>query len=141
MIGLDIPDDCSYVQPELVSLTLRAVGEIWVQTPMGLLNFIKYRLSLRFMALTLSLGLLLLAHSEQRNARRMMCALAVLGSTPVLFYLLEAACHSWLRRLWREPEALLRMGRVRVVTWVLAPVLLASTQWLALLKARRYGIR
>ena len=66
-----------------------AVGETGLQTLMSVLNLTKYPPSLLFLALTLGIGLLLLAYFERRNDGRMVRTLAVFGSAPMFFYLLH----------------------------------------------------
>lgn len=126
-----------------------AVEANWPQTLMGLFNVTKYPPSLLFLALTLGIGLLLLAYFERRNEARAVRTLAVFGSAPMFFYLL----HIYVLRLlylcalaiWGANQGHYfgfdSMGWVWAATLGLAVVLFPPTQWFARLKARRRDIR
>lgn len=125
-----------------------AVGETGLQTLMSVLNLTKYPPSLLFLALTLGIGLLLLAYFERRNDGRAVRILAVYGSAPMFFYLL----HLYLLKLfyvaafaiWGANQGVTRLrfdGWIWVATLVLAVLLFPPTQWFARLKARRRDIR
>ncbi len=123
--------------------------ETWLQTLMGLFNITKYPPSLLFLALTLGIGLLLLAYFERRNDGRMVRTLAVFGSAPMFFYLLHLYV---LKLLYIAAFAVWGANQghyfgfdslvwVWAVTLLLAVLLFAPTQWFARLKARRRDIR
>ncbi|WP_296271315.1 DUF1624 domain-containing protein [Pseudomonas sp. UBA6323] len=126
-----------------------AVGESGLQTLMSLLNITKYPPSLLFLALTLGIGLLLLAAFERRNEGRVVRVLAVFGSAPMFFYLL----HLYVLKLlyiaafavWGANQGhyfgFASMAWVWAATVVLAMLLFPPTQWFARLKARRRDIR
>ena len=126
-----------------------AVGETGLQTLMSVLNLTKYPPSLLFLALTLGIGLLLLAYFERRNDGRAVRTLAVYGSAPMFFYLL----HLYLLKLfyvaafaiWGANQGRYfgfdSMGWIWAATLVLAVLLFPPTQWFARLKARRRDIR
>ncbi|MFT0632552.1 DUF1624 domain-containing protein [Pseudomonas sihuiensis] len=125
------------------------VGETGLHTLMSLLNITKYPPSLLFLALTLGIGLLLLAYFERRNDGRMVRTLAVFGSAPMFFYLL----HLYMLKLlyiaafaiWGANQGHYfgfdSMGWIWAATVLLALLLFAPTQWFARLKARRRDIR
>lgn len=119
-----------------------------LQTLMGLLNITKYPPSLVFLALTLGIGLLLLAYFERRNDAWLVRTLAVFGSAPMFFYLL----HLYVLKLlyiaafavWGANQGHY-FGFASVIwlwaaTLLLAVVLFPPTQWFARLKARRRDI-
>ncbi|SFP49623.1 Uncharacterized membrane protein [Ectopseudomonas composti] len=126
-----------------------AVEETALQTLMGLFNITKYPPSLLFLALTLGIGLLLLAAFERRNDGRLVRTLAVFGSAPMFFYLL----HLYVLKLFYVAALAIwganqghyfgfdSMGWVWAATLLLALVLFLPTQWFARLKARRRDIR
>lgn len=116
---------------------------------MSLLNITKYPPSLLFLALTLGIGLLLLAAFERRNEGRMVRTLAVFGSAPMFFYLLHLYVLKLLYiaafAIWGANQGhyfgFASMVWVWAATVVLAVVLFPPTQWFARLKARRRDIR
>lgn len=126
-----------------------AVEETALQTLMGLFNITKYPPSLLFLALTLGVGLLLLAYFERRNDGRMVRTLAVFGSAPMFFYLLHLYVLKLLYiaafAIWGANQGHYfgfdSMGWVWVATLVLTLLLFAPTQWFARLKAWRRDIR
>lgn len=125
------------------------VGESGLQTLMSLLNITKYPPSLLFLALTLGVGLLLLAAFERRNEGRMVCTLAVFGSAPMFFYLLHLYVLKLLYiaafAIWGANQGhyfgFASMVWVWAATVVLAVLLFPPTQWFARLKAQRRDIR
>ena len=125
------------------------VGESGLQTLMSLLNITKYPPSLLFLALTLGIGLLLLACFERRNDGRMVRTLAVFGSAPMFFYLLHLYVLKLLYiaafALWGANHGHYfgfdSMAWVWAATLLLALALFPPTQWFARLKARRRDIR
>nr|WP_059391781.1 DUF1624 domain-containing protein [Pseudomonas toyotomiensis] len=126
-----------------------AVEETALQTLMGLFNITKYPPSLLFLALTLGVGLLLLAYFERRNDGRMVRTLAVFGSAPMFFYLLHLYVLKLLYiaafAIWGANQGHYfgfdSMGWIWAATVLLALLLFAPTQWFARLKARRRDIR
>ena len=126
-----------------------AVEETALQTLMGLFNITKYPPSLLFLALTLGIGLLLLAAFERRNEGCMVGTLAVFGSAPMFFYLLHLYVLKLLYvtalAIWGANQGHYfgfdSMSWVWAATVLLALVLFAPTQWFARLKARRRDIR
>jgi uncharacterized membrane protein len=66
-----------------------SVGDTSVQTLMSFFNITKYPPSLLFIALTLSLGCLLLLWFEHSQKRQWLRPLTVFGSAPMFFYLLH----------------------------------------------------
>lgn len=126
-----------------------AVEETGLQTLMSLLNITKYPPSLLFLALTLGIGLLLLACFERRNDGRMVRTLAVFGSAPMFFYLLHLYVLKLLYiaafALWGANHGHYfgfdSMAWVWAATLLLALALFPPTQWFARLKARRRDIR
>lgn len=125
------------------------VGESGLQTLMSLLNITKYPPSLLFLALTLGIGLLLLAAFERRNEGRMVRTLAVFGSAPMFFYLLHLYVLKLLYiaafAIWSANQGhyfgFASMVWVWAATVVLAVLLFPPTQWFARLKAQRRDIR
>ena len=125
------------------------VGESGLQTLMSLLNITKYPPSLLFLALTLGIGLLLLAAFERRNEGRMVRTLAVFGSAPMFFYLLHLYVLKLLYiaafAIWGANQGhyfgFASMVWVWAATVVLAVLLFPPTQWFARLKAQRRDIR
>jgi ABC-type dipeptide/oligopeptide/nickel transport system permease component len=108
----------------------------------------KYPPSLLFLALTLGIGLLLLACFERRNNSIMVAVLAVFGAAPMFFYLL----HLYVLKLL-SLGALAIFGANQgeyfsfdsvLALWLtalfLALALFAPVQWFARLKARRRDI-
>ncbi|MGA4471875.1 DUF1624 domain-containing protein [Ectopseudomonas chengduensis] len=126
-----------------------AVEETALQTLMGLFNITKYPPSLLFLALTLGVGLLLLAYFERRNDGRMVRTLAVFGSAPMFFYLLHLYVLKLLYiaafAIWGANQGHYfgfdSMGWIWAATVLLTLLLFAPTQWFARLKARRRDIR
>src|SRR5690606_34395571 len=126
-----------------------AVGESGLQTLMSLLNITKYPPSLLFLALTLGIGLPLLAFFERRNEGRLVRTLAVFGSAPMFFYLLHLYVLKLLYivalGLWGTNQGdyfgFASMVWIWASTLVLAVSLFPPTQWFAKLKARRRDIR
>jgi uncharacterized membrane protein len=125
-----------------------AVESTWQQTLMGLFNITKYPPSLLFLALTLGIGLLLLAYFERRNAGHMVRILAVFGSAPMFFYLLHLYV---LKLLYLAAFAIWGANQghyfgfdsvawVWAATLLLAVLLFPPTLWFARLKARRRDI-
>tara|TARA_R110002012_G_scaffold105648_7_gene246688 strand:+ start:5573 stop:6712 length:1140 start_codon:yes stop_codon:yes gene_type:complete len=123
-------------------------GSTWVITLMSFFNMTKYPPSLLFLALTLGIGLLLLAHFERRNNSTMVAVLAVFGAAPMFFYLL----HLYVLKLL-SLGALAIFGANQgeyfsfdsvLALWLtalfLALALFAPVQWFARLKARRRDI-
>ncbi|MFV3385833.1 DUF1624 domain-containing protein [Pseudomonas sp. NY15364] len=125
------------------------VEETALQTLMGLFNITKYPPSLLFLALTLGIGLLLLAAFERRNDGRLVRTLAVFGSAPMFFYLLHLYVLKLLYitalAIWGANQGHYfgfdSMEWVWATTVLLALVLFPPTQWFARLKARRRDIR
>ena len=124
------------------------VEDTWQQTLMGLFNVTKYPPSLLFLALTLGIGLLLLAYFERRNAGRVVRTLAVFGSAPMFFYLLHLYVLKLLYiaafAIWGANQGhyfgFASMAWVWLAMLVLAVLLFPPTQWFARLKARRRDI-
>ncbi|QMV61677.1 heparan-alpha-glucosaminide N-acetyltransferase domain-containing protein [Pseudomonas berkeleyensis] len=126
-----------------------AIEETGLQMLMALFNITKYPPSLLFLALTLGLGLLLLAYFERRNDGRMVRVLAVFGSAPMFFYLLHLYVLKLLYvsalAIWGANQGHYfgfdSMPWVWAATVLLAVLLFPPTQWFARLKARRRDIR
>ncbi len=124
------------------------VEDTWQHTLMGLFNVTKYPPSLLFLALTLGIGLLLLAYFERRNAGRVVRTLAVFGSAPMFFYLLHLYVLKLLYivafAIWGANQGhyfgFASMAWVWLTMLVLAVLLFPPTQWFARLKARRRDI-
>ena len=125
-----------------------AIEETGLQTLMALLNITKYPPSLLFLALTLGLGLLLLAYFERRNDGRMVRGLAVFGSAPMFFYLLHLYV---LKLLYLASVAIWGTNHGQyfgfdsvLAVWVAAALLAVAlylpVRWFARLKARRRDI-
>ena len=126
-----------------------AVEETWLQTLMSFFNITKYPPSLGFLALTLGIGLLLLACVERRNDGRLVRILAVFGAAPMFFYLLHLYV---LKLLYIAALAICGANQgsyfgfdsvlaLWVAALMLAVVLFPPVQWFARLKARRRDIR
>lgn len=124
------------------------VEDTWQHTLMGLFNVTKYPPSLLFLALTLGIGLLLLAYFERRNAGCVVRTLAVFGSAPMFFYLLHLYVLKLLYiaafAIWGANQGhyfgFASMAWVWLTMLVLAVLLFPPTQWFARLKARRRDI-
>ncbi|MEX3776418.1 DUF1624 domain-containing protein [Pseudomonas sp. MYb118] len=125
-----------------------SVGESSVQTLMSFFNITKYPPSLLFLALTLSLGCLLLLWFERAQQRPWLRPLAVLGSAPMFFYLLHLYA---LKVLYLIAVALFGLnqgnwfgfssiGAVWLASLVLAVALYRPVKAFAALKARRRDI-
>ncbi|MGG2397248.1 DUF1624 domain-containing protein [Pseudomonas sp. SH1-B] len=125
-----------------------AFEESGLLTLMSLLNITKYPPSLLFLALTLGVGLLLLAALERRNDGRLVATLAVFGCAPMFFYLLHLYV---LKLLYLAALALWGSNQGTYfgfdsVIWVwamsglLGVALYLPTRWFGRLKARRRDI-
>jgi uncharacterized membrane protein len=125
-----------------------AVGDTSVQTLMSFFNITKYPPSLLFIALTVSIGLLLLLAFERLQDRRWIRVLTVFGSAPMFFYLLHLYA---LKVLYLIGVALFGLnqgsyfGFSSVVAIWLAAIILAiglfpAVRWFSALKARRRDI-
>lgn len=119
-----------------------------VQTLMSVFNITKYPPSLLFLALTLSVGLLLLLAFERAGQRRWIATLAVFGAAPMFFYLLHLYV---LKVLYVIGVALFgqnqgtyfgfdSVGAVWLVALLLPLALYLPVHWFAGLKARRRDI-
>ncbi|MCU0120897.1 DUF1624 domain-containing protein [Pseudomonas sp. B2M1-30] len=122
-----------------------AVGENALQTLMSFFNITKYPPSLLFIALTVSVGLLLLLVFERAQDRRWIRWLTVFGSAPMFFYLLHLYA---LKVLYLLGVALFGLNQgsyfgfssvaaVWLAAVVLAVVLFPAVRWFSALKARR----
>ncbi|MBV4476672.1 DUF1624 domain-containing protein [Pseudomonas botevensis] len=122
-----------------------AVGESALQTLMSFFNITKYPPSLLFIALTVSVGLLLLLVFERAQDRRWIRWLTVFGSAPMFFYLLHLYA---LKVLYLLGVALFGLNQgsyfgfssvaaVWLAAVVLAVVLFPAVRWFSALKARR----
>lgn len=126
-----------------------AVEATGMQTLMSLFNLTKYPPSLLFLALTLGLGLLLLAAFERRNDGRMVGTLAVFGSAPMFLYLLHLYVLKLLYiaalAIWGSNQGhyfgFAAVHWLWLMTLALALLLFAPTRWFARLKARRRDMR
>jgi uncharacterized membrane protein len=125
-----------------------AVGDTSVQTLMSFFNITKYPPSLLFIALTVSVGLLLLLAFERLQDRRWIRWLTVFGSAPMFFYLLHLYA---LKILYLIGVALFGLnqgsyfGFSSVAAIWLAAIILAiglfpAVRWFSALKARRRDI-
>jgi uncharacterized membrane protein len=125
-----------------------SAGESSMQTLMGFFNITKYPPSLLFLALTLSIGCLLLLGFERAQQRRWLRPLAVFGSAPMFFYLLHLYA---LKVLYLMAVALFGLnqgnwfgfssiGAVWLAAVVLAIALYRPVKAFAGLKARRRDI-
>lgn len=120
-------------------------GETGVQTLMSFFNITKYPPSLLFLALTLGLGLLLLAAFERRDEGRMLRWLAVFGGAPMFFYLLHLYVLKVLYlagvAIWGTNQGQYfgfdSIASVWLVSVPLAVALYPPVRWFARLKARR----
>lgn len=125
-----------------------ASGETLVQTWMSFFNITKYPPSLLFLALTLGVGLLLLALFERRGDGRLVRTLAVFGAAPMFFYLLHLYVLKLLYlvavAIWgTDKGAYFGFDSVAAV-WLCALLLIGAlylpVRWFARLKACRRDI-
>ncbi|WP_223416094.1 MULTISPECIES: DUF1624 domain-containing protein [unclassified Pseudomonas] len=125
-----------------------SVGDTSVQTLMSFFNITKYPPSLLFIALTLSLGCLLLLWFERLQKSRWLRPLTVFGSAPMFFYLLHLYA---LKVLYLIAVALFGLnqgayfgfdsvGAVWIAAILLAIALYRPVRWFSGLKARRRDI-
>lgn len=125
-----------------------AVGDTSVQTLMSFFNITKYLPSLLFIALTVSVGLLLLLAFERVQDRRWIRWLTVFGSAPMFFYLLHLYT---LKVLYLIGVALFGLNQgsyfgfssvsaIWLAAVILAIVLFPAVRWFSALKARRRDI-
>ncbi|MHA3735511.1 DUF1624 domain-containing protein [Pseudomonas sp. Eth.TT006] len=125
-----------------------ALHDTTVQTLMAFFNITKYPPSLLFIALTLSVGLLLLWLFERVQTRRWIRWLCVFGSAPMFFYLLHLYV---LKVLYLIAVALFGLNHgsyfgfdsvaaVWVMSVLLALALYPAVRWFSALKARRRDI-
>jgi uncharacterized membrane protein len=125
-----------------------AVGDTSVQTLMSFFNITKYPPSLLFIALTVSVGLLLLLAFERLQERRWIRWLTVFGSAPMFFYLLHLYT---LKVLYLIGVALFGLNQgsyfgfssvsaIWLAAVILAIVLFPAVRWFSALKARRRDI-
>jgi uncharacterized membrane protein len=125
-----------------------AVGDTSVQTLMSFFNITKYPPSLLFIALTVSVGLLLLLAFERVQDRRWIRWLTVFGSAPMFFYLLHLYA---LKVLYLIGVALFGLNQgsyfgfssvsaIWLAAVILAIVLFPAVRWFSALKARRRDI-
>ncbi|TKJ86516.1 hypothetical protein PkoCFBP13504_07445 [Pseudomonas koreensis] len=125
-----------------------AVGDTSVQTLMSFFNITKYPPSLLFIALTVSVGLLLLLAFERVQDRRWIRWLTVFGSAPMFFYLLHLYT---LKVLYLIGVALFGLNQgsyfgfssvsaIWLAAVILAIVLFPAVRWFSALKARRRDI-
>ncbi|VVM41876.1 DUF1624 domain-containing protein [Pseudomonas fluorescens] len=125
-----------------------AVGDTSVQTLMSFFNITKYPPSLLFIALTVSVGLLLLLAFERLQDRRWIRWLTVFGSAPMFFYLLHLYA---LKVLYLMGVALFGLNQgsyfgfssvaaIWLVSAILAIGLFPAVRWFSVLKARRRDI-
>lgn len=125
-----------------------AISDSLVQTLMSFFNITKYPPSLLFIALTVSVGLLLLLAFERVQSRRWIVWLTVFGSAPMFFYLLHLYV---LKVLYLIGVALFGLNQgnyfgfstvtaVWLAAVILAVVLFPAVRWFSVLKARRRDI-
>lgn len=125
-----------------------AVGDTSVQTLMSFFNITKYPPSLLFIALTVSVGLLLLLAFERLQDRRWIRWLTVFGSAPMFFYLLHLYA---LKVLYLIGVALFGLNQgsyfgfssvaaIWLVSAILAIGMFPAVRWFSALKARRRDI-
>ena len=125
-----------------------AISDSLVQTLMSFFNITKYPPSLLFIALTVSVGLLLLLAFERVQSRRWIGWLTVFGSAPMFFYLLHLYV---LKVLYLIGVALFGLNQgsyfgfstvtaVWLAAVVLAVMLFPAVRWFSALKARRRDI-
>ncbi|QRK82328.1 DUF1624 domain-containing protein [Pseudomonas granadensis] len=122
-----------------------AVGDTLVQTLMSFFNITKYPPSLLFIALTVSIGLLLLLAFERVQERRWIRWLTVFGSAPMFFYLLHLYA---LKVLYLIGLALFGLNQgsyfgfssvaaIWLAAIILAIALFPAVRWFSELKTRR----
>lgn len=122
-----------------------AVGDTLVQTLMSFFNITKYPPSLLFIALTVSIGLLLLLAFERVQERRWIRWLTVFGSAPMFFYLLHLYV---LKVLYLIGVALFGLNQgsyfgfssvaaIWLAAIILAIALFPAVRWFSKLKTRR----
>ncbi|WP_460372512.1 DUF1624 domain-containing protein [Pseudomonas sp. Tul1A2] len=125
-----------------------AVGDTSVQTLMSFFNITKYPPSLLFIALTVSVGLLLLLAFERVQGRRWIRWLTVFGSAPMFFYLLHLYA---LKVLYLIGVALFGLNQgsyfgfssvaaIWLAAALLSIALFPVVRWFSALKARRRDI-
>ena len=125
-----------------------AVGDTSVQTLMSFFNITKYPPSLLFIALTVSVGLLLLLAFERVQGRRWIRWLTVFGSAPMFFYLLHLYA---LKLLYLIGVALFGLNQgsyfgfssvaaIWLAAALLSIALYPAVRWFSALKARRRDI-
>ncbi|WP_095050040.1 DUF1624 domain-containing protein [Pseudomonas sp. Irchel s3h9] len=125
-----------------------AVGDTSVQTLMSFFNITKYPPSLLFIALTVSVGLLLLLAFERVQDRRWIRWLTVFGSAPMFFYLLHLYA---LKVLYLIGVALFGLNQgsyfgfssvaaIWLAAALLSIALYPAVRWFSELKARRRDI-
>lgn len=125
-----------------------AAGETPLHTLMSFFNITKYPPSLLFLALTLSLGLLLLLTFERLQKHKTIGPLTVLGSAPMFFYLLHLYA---LKGLYVLAVALFGLNQgdyfgfdgiwaIWLTAGVLAVALYPAVRRFATLKAQRRDI-
>ncbi|QVW25848.1 DUF1624 domain-containing protein [Pseudomonas hormoni] len=125
-----------------------SVSETSLQTLMSFFNITKYPPSLLFVALTVSVGCLLLLWFEHAQKRRWLRPLTVFGSAPMFFYLLHLYA---LKVLYVIAVALFGLnqgvwfgftsvGAVWMTAILLAIALYPPVKWFSGLKARRRDI-
>ncbi|VVN05328.1 hypothetical protein PS662_03566 [Pseudomonas fluorescens] len=124
------------------------VGDTALRTLMSVFNITKYPPSLLFIALTLSVGCLLLLWFERAQHRQWLRPLAVFGSAPMFFYLLHLYA---LKLLYVFAVALFGLNQgawfgfasvsaVWITAMLLAVALYPAVNRFAGLKARRRDI-
>ncbi|WP_095125706.1 DUF1624 domain-containing protein [Pseudomonas sp. Irchel s3a12] len=124
------------------------VGDTSVQTLMSFFNITKYPPSLLFIALTVSVGLLLLLAFERLQDRRWIRWLTVFGSAPMFFYLLHLYA---LKVLYLIGVALFGLNQgsyfgfssvaaIWLAAALLSIALYPAVRWFSELKARRRDI-
>lgn len=114
-------------------------------TLMSFFNITKYPPSLLFLALTLSLGLLVLLWFERRQDSRWILPLTVFGSAPMFFYLLHLYVLKFAYLATVAAFGLNQggyfgfdsMGSVWLVAVLLAVALYLPVRWFSRLKGRR----
>lgn len=122
-----------------------AAGDTLVQTLMSFFNITKYPPSLLFIALTVSIGLLLLLAFERVQERRWIRWLTVFGSAPMFFYLLHLYA---LKVLYLIGVVLFGLNQgsyfgfssvaaIWLAAIILAIALFPAVRWFSDLKARR----
>jgi uncharacterized membrane protein len=125
-----------------------AVGDTSVHTLMSFFNITKYPPSLLFIALTVSVGLLLLLAFERVQGRRWIRWLTVFGSAPMFFYLLHLYA---LKVLYLIGVALFGLNQgsyfgfssvaaIWLAAALLSIALYPAVRWFSELKARRRDI-